>query len=306
MNQLTLLTGFLGAGKTTLMQRILNSQKGSKVGVIVNEFGNVNIDAILIERDGIRMAELTNGSIFCACIKDKFVDSLIEMSDWGLEHIFIEASGLADPANMPQILKGIEPKTSVPYEYKGALCVVDGESFDDLYDLLPAVHNQILYSNVVILNKVDLISEEHVSHLIKKIGKVNPNAVIYTCSYCQVDLEKIMEHLEGTDVKSGETTNTVESKPKTFSVKGKEEVPYEKMQEFIQQVIGDTYRIKGFLNTDRGRMQVSCVGKNIHIEPWEQEIKTNEIVLISSVGIKIISTITKAIDNTELKGILQL
>ena len=70
MIQIVLLSGFLGAGKTTLMQRLLDTYKDNKIGVIINEFGEINIDAKLVERDGIDIAELSNGSIFCACIKD--------------------------------------------------------------------------------------------------------------------------------------------------------------------------------------------------------------------------------------------
>ena len=88
-----------------MMQEILTAYSDKKTGVIVNEFGEINIDAKLIQKDGVQMAELSNGSIFCACIKDKFVDSLIELSYKDLDYLFIEASGLADPANMNQILE---------------------------------------------------------------------------------------------------------------------------------------------------------------------------------------------------------
>lgn len=79
-----------------MMQEILTVYSDKKTGVIVNEFGEINIDARLIQKDGVQMAELSNGSIFCACIKDKFVDSLIELSYKDLDYLFIEASGLAD------------------------------------------------------------------------------------------------------------------------------------------------------------------------------------------------------------------
>lgn len=111
MVQIVLLTGFLGAGKTTLMQRLLDTYAGRKIGVIINEFGEINIDAKLVSRDGIEMAELSNGSIFCACIKDKFVDGLIAMSKTDIEYLFIEASGLADPSNMGEIVSGIRRET---------------------------------------------------------------------------------------------------------------------------------------------------------------------------------------------------
>ena len=84
--KIIMITGFLGSGKTTLMQNILCEYgKSMKAGVIVNDFGKENIDAKLLGEEGIALSELSNGSIFCACIKDKFVDSLIEMSHRDLE-----------------------------------------------------------------------------------------------------------------------------------------------------------------------------------------------------------------------------
>ena len=179
MINLVLLTGFLGAGKTTLMKRILDTYKEQKIGVIVNEFGSVNIDGLLIKRNGIEMAELSNGSIFCACIKDKFVDSLIEMSTMDLEYLFIEASGLADPSNMEDILKGIDHKTKGAYFYKGAICVLDAETFVDLFDLLPAVKSQVEFSSKVVINKSDLANEDELTEIMRLISTNNKEAEIY-------------------------------------------------------------------------------------------------------------------------------
>lgn len=305
MNNLVLLTGFLGAGKTTLMQNILNVYSEKKVGVIINEFGNVNIDAALVKRDGIEMAELSNGSIFCACIKDKFVDSLIELSGQDLEYIFIEASGLADPANMPQILSGIANKTIVPYNYRGAICVLDGESFLDLYDLLPAIHHQVVHSNGVILNKVDLIEEDYLESVKAKINEINSSAKIYPTSYCNVDIKKVIDEFGMVLSKGGESTNTVETRPNTFIVRAENPLPLENLKAFISDIVGSSFRIKGFADTDQGHMQVSTVGKNISFQPWEEPITKSELVIISSVGIRMMSEITAAIDKN-LKGKLHL
>ena len=80
MIKLIMLTGFLGSGKTTLLQKLIDEYAGSRTGILINEFGAVSVDSDIIRRDGLQMTELSNGSIFCACIKDKFVDALIELS----------------------------------------------------------------------------------------------------------------------------------------------------------------------------------------------------------------------------------
>ena len=305
MINLVLLTGFLGAGKTTLMKSILDQYKDIKLGVIVNEFGSVNIDAVLIKRNGIEMAELSNGSIFCACIKDKFVDSLIEMSAMNIEYLFIEASGLADPSNMVQILDGISEKTQGRYNYKGSICITYSEYFLDLYDLLPAIQNQLEFSSVVIINKVDLIDEAKLIEVLEKIGEVNSEAIIFTTSFCRVDIVEIVENLEIILKDARETSNTLESKPKTFVLTAEEPIPFEKLESFIHEILGGTFRIKGFVNTDQGGIEISTVGNHVMLNNWTEEIKDNQIVVISSVGIRIISILSKAIEN-HLKGIVHL
>ena len=127
-----MLTGFLGAGKTTLLQKILEEYSDQKIGVLINEFGAVSIDSELVEGEGIDMTELSNGSIFCACLKDKFVEALIELSGKDIDYLFIEASGLADPANMEDILSGLQEHLTRRYDYTHSVCIVDSTSYPDL------------------------------------------------------------------------------------------------------------------------------------------------------------------------------
>jgi len=305
MINLVLLSGFLGAGKTTLMKNILDAYSDKKLGIIVNEFGCVNIDAVLIKRNGIEMAELSNGSIFCACIKDKFVDSLIEMSSLDIDYLFIEASGLADPTNMRQIIEGISIKTKANYHYKGSICIIDGESFLDLYDLLPAIHNQLEFSSAVIINKMDMIDKVKLIKVLEKIKEANSDAVTYVTSFCKINITEIVERLEILIKESKETSNTIRSKPKTLVLTAEEFLPYAKLSCFIDEIIGDTYRIKGFVNTDKGAIEISTVGNNVKLNNWTEEIMENQIVVISAVGIKIVSILSRAIEN-HLKGIIHM
>ena len=305
MIKLVLLTGFLGAGKTTLMKEILNSYGGYKTGVIVNEFGEINIDARLISRDGVQMAELSNGSIFCACIKDKFVDSLIEMSLKDLDYLFIEASGMADPANMNQILDGIRNKVLNPYDYRGSVCVIDGESFTDLYELLPAITAQLEFCGGAIVNKGDLIGEEKLGEIIDIINEVNPGVSVFVTSYCRVDVKELFESLTQNTAEARESSNKIETRPTTFILKGLKQVPYDRLEAFLKDIAGDTYRIKGFADTDRGNIEISAVGSNIHLNEWPDTVERTEIVVISSVGFRMMSILTKCIGE-HLKGIIRL
>ena len=293
MIQIVLLSGFLGAGKTTLMQRLLDTYQEHKIGVIINEFGEINIDAKLVSRDGIDIAELSNGSIFCACIKDKFVDGLIEMSKTDIEYLFIEASGLADPSNMGDIVDGIKKDTGDNYLIKGNICVADSCTFMELVEVLPALERQVKHANAVIVNKMDLIDDETFKEIAEKISELNETTRIYAATHCDVDIKDIVDHFTPTLVRSEDTTNTYESRPQTFIVKADQPVEKEKLIAFIKSISDSSYRIKGFCQTvEEGTVEVSGVVNNLIITPWKTEEKT-EIVVISSVGIKMMSLITE-------------
>lgn len=305
MIKVVLLTGFLGTGKTTLLKQLLSEFRDEKIGVIVNEFGQISIDSTLIEKDGIRMAELTNGSIFCACIKDNFINSLIALSKEDISHLFIEASGLADPASMSQILRGIAPQTTVHYDYRGSVCIVDAETFLDYYDLLPALHQQVAYSGGIIVNKVDLVDQDMLADVLEELRSINASSPIHVTTYCKVELRKLIDELLIPDKSDEESSNTVESRPKTFILETGKIIPSKALEEFLHDIMESSYRIKGFANTDKGTVYISGVRSHMEIIPWEDPVEKTEIVIISAVGIRMMSIITAGLKG-ELANILSI
>ncbi|PKM85775.1 MAG: GTP-binding protein [Firmicutes bacterium HGW-Firmicutes-11] len=291
MIDLILITGFLGTGKTTLLQELLNEYKNQRIGIIVNEFGEIGIDGALVERDGVRMNELSNGSIFCACIKDKFIESLIAMAKEPISMLFIEASGLADPANFPQILTSIQNRTEGQYRFRGSICVLDGETFLDYYDLLPALHQQAAYSNNIIVNKIDLITESTLESIVETIEAANSNASVAMTSYCRLDYDALVKSMKPADLPGEETTNTIESRPKSFVLHGKEAIPHAELSGFLEALSMDAYRIKGFARTTEGNFYISGVRGRVEFAPWKDEILDTRIVIISAIGIRMMSRI---------------
>ena len=305
MIKLIMLTGFLGSGKTTLLQKLIDEYADRKIGVLINEFGSVSIDSELVRREDLEMTELSNGSIFCACIKDKFVEALMDISQRDLEYLFIEASGLADPANMGDILKGLEDHLVNKYDYVHSVCIIDGTSFMDLKDVLEALRNQVAFSDIVILNKADLISGDLILEIEDQISEINPKAMITVTSYASCDVKELIGSPSGLTGRSAETTNTFSARPQTVVLKERKTVPYDELEPFLREIAGSTYRIKGFLDTDRGGVKLDCVGEELSITPWEREIKDKKVVVISSVGIRIVSVVTAAMTRY-LKGSISL
>ncbi|NCB41354.1 MAG: GTP-binding protein [Clostridia bacterium] len=305
MIQMLLLTGFLGAGKTTLLQKLLFEFKNEKIGVIVNEFGQAGIDGILIEQNGIVMSELNNGSIFCSCIKENFLNSLIALSSSDIQYLFIEASGLADPANMPQILHAIHSKTKVPYDYKGSICVVDAETFLDYYDLLPALHQQVAYSGAVIVNKSDLVDDTLLSDVLEKLNETNPLASIVVTTFCQADIHKLVDDLQVLSLPQEESSNTEENRPKTIVLTSDEILPACSLNNFLNKLKADSYRIKGFAKTSNGIVYISGLKNHIETLPWEGPFYGTKIVVISAVGMRMVSRITNALGE-ELKDSIKM
>ncbi|MCL2699854.1 MAG: GTP-binding protein [Defluviitaleaceae bacterium] len=317
MIRLMLLTGFLGAGKTTLMKNILDEFAGEKVGMIVNEFGETGVDGALLARQGVLMSELANGSIFCACIKENFLQSLIDMSKPHvsqngkhayISHLFIETSGLADPSEMGRILEVIMPLCDKGYDYRGAVCLVDAETFLELSDLLPALTRQVEYCGAAIINKADLVDEERLKLIAETITQLNPGCEIIVTSYSRLDVSALMDRLSPVEKAPIDSTNTPETRPSSFVLKpaAQAEFSVEGLHGLVKELSPYAYRIKGFLPTADGVAAINSVGGHTEIDPWTEPYPGYALVVISSIGIGVISKITKALDDAEFKGKLCL
>lgn len=204
---LYIVSGFLGSGKTTFLKNMLNNFDKKKTGVLVNEFGAINIDAVRLSDDSIKMVEINNGSIFCSCLKGDFIKALIAFSNEDIEYLFIENSGLADPSNMRQLLKEISDRANKTYEYKGAICVVDATGFLKHVEILPPVQNQVAHSNFIVLNKTDRVNKDQITSITERICDINPNAFIHETIYAEVPLSLLDENLQPQPWKERHQTN---------------------------------------------------------------------------------------------------
>lgn len=132
MSRLYLITGFLGAGKTTFLKQFMKQFSSERMHIIVNEFGKEGIDGELLSELGIALDEINNGSIFCSCRLDKFKNVLQQVLQEKPDVIIVEASGLSDPTNVKKILNQREKFPGL--EYMGCVCLLDARQFPKVYE----------------------------------------------------------------------------------------------------------------------------------------------------------------------------
>lgn len=292
---LYLLTGFLGSGKTTLLANILEDLSGEKVGVIMNEFGRISIDGQIIKKDGMEIVEINRGSIFCSCLKLSFAQAMIEMADRDLKYLFVESSGLADPSNIGEILEGIKAIKGDIYDYKAAICIVDGVNFLDQLDDLETVERQIKHCHLAVISKVDLIDDETLTKVIEKIKEINPVVPIETMEFGSLDYDFLHEDLMKYKwAEDEESTNIPETKPKTLMLTYDGKVKKDNLIKFMDIIKSDAYRLKGFVNLEDGWNQVDVVGKKIDFKLVDESYDNSHLVIISKIGPQIIRPIANS------------
>lgn len=213
-----LLTGYLGSGKTTLLNRILNNRRGIRFAVIVNDLGEVNIDAELIQKGGVvgqenadDLVALQNGCI-CCTLKMDLIKQITDITKTDrFDYIVIEASGICEPAPIAQTICSI-PAMAGP-DYRSPLprldciaTVVDalrlesefacGDSLQrkniDEEDIENLIIQQIEFCNIILLNKISEVKPEQAARIRAIIRAIQPKAQIIDCDYCDVDLDRLL------------------------------------------------------------------------------------------------------------------
>ena len=295
--KLYFLTGFLGSGKTTILRNLLENMEGTKVGVIQNELGKISIDGTVLQNNDIQMVELNRGSIFCSCLRLSFVDALVQMSRKGLEYVFVESSGFGDPSNAEEILAATEVMAPDAYDFKGCICLVDCYNFLDQVGDSETIDRQLKHCNLAVLTKIDLVDENQIEKVKEKVREINPVCPITESANGNIDRSFYdMDLMKYQWAECEETTNSAETKPKTFSMNFAGEIEKDKLEAFLERIEPSVYRAKGFFKVkNEGWEKVDVVGKKLDYAPYEAQEKS-ELVFISKIGIALIREIKKAWD----------
>ncbi|XP_015584396.1 COBW domain-containing protein 1 isoform X1 [Ricinus communis] len=277
----TVITGYLGAGKSTLVNHILNSQHGKRIAVILNEFGEeIGVERAMInEGEGGALVEewveLANGCI-CCTVKHSLVqalEQLVQMKESRLDHIIIETTGLANPAPLASVL-WLDDQLESTVKLDSIVTVVDAKNLPFQLNnhrsstSFPEAFLQIAFADVVILNKVDLVSSEGpeaLEELEKEIHNINSLANIIHSVRCHVDLSKILNcqaydathhsHLETLleESKSLSTRDIHDGGVRTVCICESQQVDLDKVRLWLEEILWDkkddmdVYRCKGVL-----------------------------------------------------------
>jgi len=248
-----LLTGFLGTGKTTVLNELLRwaEQTQRRAAVILNEFGRAGVDGRLLEPGGYAMWEVASGSLFCACTRGAFVSALDAVADPARDFSFlaIEATGLAQPADLREPL-GHSPRTR-RVRIAANLCVVDAERFRAVEATLPAVARQVEEATLLMLNKTDRATGAQLDDIERRLRRYNPQAPILRSTFGRMDFETVLAPaLEACRAGRAEWTSVAPppQAPPTQVASITLQVPGELLRaefEAFLETLGDPLRAKG-------------------------------------------------------------
>jgi G3E family GTPase len=280
----TVVTGFLGSGKTTLVNHILSNRAGVRAAVLVNELGEIGIDNDLIVAAEGGMIELSNGCICCSTNSD-LLDSIVRVLSRPdpVDHILVETTGVADPLPVAQTLQRPEFRDALRLD--AIVAVADAEQFSlDLFDS-PAVRSQLRHADAILVNKCDRVVEERLGSVEEKIRAVNAEARLLRTTRSAAPLPLILDvdlHRPASHDHSHHHAHLDEDGFVSLSFESDRPFSVVRFQEFLDDRPPGLFRGKGFLwLAETGKRYVfHLVGSRFSLEEDPSATGANRLVLI--------------------------
>lgn len=303
----TILTGFLGAGKTTFLNHMIKKSPNTRYAIIENEFGEQGIDGELIYRPEDGIVELNNGCL-CCTLNDNLYDILNDLFNRrnDFDEIIIEATGIADPAGLAEPFLS-HPLIKEHFPLMGTICLIDTEQVEDQIADTEEALNQITFSETLILNKTDLVSKVYANNMKERMQKLNPLARVYLKDqtvFPDFDLsaqkkemeQNLLEQIrgiippEGLGLKAPHHNHSHKHTPDivsfcfTFDSPFSYELLYHNLFVYLTFQSKGLYRIKGLLwlaDTDQQTI-IQTVGKRMNFEEkreWKDGEKKESVIV---------------------------
>jgi len=293
------LAGFLGAGKTTLLNHLLSHSAGSRIGVVVNDFGSIEIDAMAVAGQVDSMVSLGNGCLCCAVDTDDLDEMLTRLArpSARIDVIVVEASGLAEPQTLVRMILSSAEERIV---YGGLVEVVDAAEFTDTRAGHPEIDRHLGIADLVVLNKADRIGKDERLRLTEELRRLGGGAPVISASHGRVDPELLFDRRPREDI--GEAVRQLSFEDLRAEHHGHPHAAYQSVEftahepvdprrfmAFLDDRPGGLYRIKGFVHfgvPGHGqKYTLHTVGRFLRFTPgpWGRgERRTTQLVLIGS------------------------
>lgn len=281
---LTILTGYLGSGKTTLLRHVL-AATGQKIAVIMNEFGELDIDAKLVKGKNIDIAELSSGCVCCSLTGEfaAAVDELIATAR--PDHIVVETTGVVDPESLIADVQDMEQ-----LRLDSVVCVIDCDALSRYPEIGQTQRIQIEMADVILLNKADLASKEKITEIEKRVAAMNSTALMHRTVHCAVD-PALLFGVHGEKDAQKKLHAELEVLQSFAFATGKA-FDKEKFERFVTSLPRRIVRAKGFVIFTEGSFLFNYVFGRSTYEPFSAE--RTELVFIG-----------KGMDETAMREALQ-
>ncbi len=326
---ITVVTGFLGAGKTTLLNHILTAEHGRRIGVLVNDFGSINVDAELITDVSDEMISLANGCI-CCTIRMDLIQAVLQLADLPdrPEQIVIESSGVANPAGI--VKSFLEPDIWGTVQLDGVITVVDAEQALDLpQEEGRLARAQVAGGDLIVLNKVDLVDAETLARVHAWIDSIRPGIQVFDTTHSRLPMEILLgtgamfpkQEAAHTDAELGvhvhevSTTSSSQSHDHdhehellfdTWTYTSDAPLQMALMQQILKHLPSTVFRVKGFvyaIEEPESRMVVQLVGRRATVTPtrtWGDVQPQTQLIFISRHGTVNYPAIEKAMNSCRI------
>ncbi|MCX7786967.1 MAG: GTP-binding protein [Spirochaetes bacterium] len=251
---LTVFTGFLGSGKTTVLHDLLTQIRSERVGVIVNEWGNLGVDSALLRTSGVeQIRELLGGQIFCSCLSGSFLSTIESLLNLNVTTLLVETSGLAKPSTIRELVEEGARRLGGRLRYQGMVCVIDAERFLKFRSVVNVLNEQVVYSDYFIITKADRTDPETLQRTMHVLQGYKPDAKILVRAGKPIPVPSFLQ--EGTQ--EGVIPNPYDprwagwgqqGRPGTMTIPLHGSVSREGLNCFLSRIASQTFRIKGVVS----------------------------------------------------------
>jgi G3E family GTPase len=297
----TIIGGFLGSGKTSLLNHIINNTRGKRFAVLVNDFGEINIDAKLVVSVEGETISLANGCV-CCVIRDDLLKEVLRLCERDPlpEHIVIESSGVARPVSVAETF--FNPAVQHLVEVQNMITLLDADLvIDDQADYTDLAYAQVAVADLVVINKTDLVPPQRLETVRKKVEAIVPRACIWETTFGEVPLDlifddqmsRVMENLRGKNkLLTPHHEHHHDQEFATWTFRSQAEWSFNALQRAVEHLPKGIFRAKGMVRLDLetddyGILQVTGRRgwlKLVEQEPDADEVVTTELVFIGKPG----------------------